>query len=761
MARISTAVKALFDESIEDHSFYTYEDRLRLVTDLHRRGKFFCAPGADKIGKVPMRSVGYMRNSHGDPDENVSLDRQATKFVTFSGPRLLSLQQLYADPDTSGRTWIDRPGLLTMLRDARAGKFDVVLIEDPDRLARGAYMGLAFEILDGLNIPLVEIPSGRVHTSESIMLHGFLASREVKKIAHRTSDGASRTIQLRGKIVKILAYGHAREYPRGPVIIDPVRGPIVLEANILFDNGLTAGQIIAIFNKKLAAGDTNYKPPGFDSARRRAKWWRRQHLISGGKHEVGLLTNVQGIGLFISGKSETRFDTLSGAHHVSFREREEWNAVDRPDLAIVPKELFERNQKRIAATYKNHVARRAAKAANKTLPPIEAASRYGSSGKRRHLLSSVVCCGVCNAFTYSFHTRLGKKVMLCIGRANSVCKTNFFVDAHQLTMMLVDLVEGEISSAGSLSLFEQSFREEHAGVIGDLLGSRKKLEAQLAGLRVDLEDIRSQSKTAASATAKDFYTEKASGIDKQMAGVEAQLAAIKDPAKIEIVRDNSVAKVRSLLDRLRHPNVTTTDNADDMWIVQTFRRMLSVKIVPNSYDYGAAAMVEIDFSAFFMENTSIMSKRDFTRKFVIRMPPRINRPRRVSADKINTAIFGKPNRYRLSQDEWAALTVLYRNGWNRSTHADRFPRKKAYYDAMFLNLRAGAGPVTIHASRTFGPISLIYRKLRVENLWAATLATLRKFGNEWIDELNPDLIAYLNGKGGRKEDAWTVEVIED
>lgn len=754
MAAISPKIQALFHRSVTDGAFYTYDDRLALITDLHRKPPIaFRAPGATKLGKIPMRAVGYLRNSSGTVEVNTSIDRQLQRVLGYGSRNLLTITKVYADPDTSGRTWIERPGFLSMLLDARAGEFDIVLIEDPDRLARGAIMGLAFEILDALNIAVVELPSERVHTTESIFLHSFLATREVTKIAARTSDGVTRSAG-RGIIVKALGYGHTRLHPSGPVIKHEHQAPIVLEAHMLFDSGLTPGQIMHEFNRKFMSGDAHYAPPGYGRKNTKLKLWRRQHFVAGGMFQSGLLTNEQCRGTFISGRTKNTFDKMSGSKSMELLDREEWDIVEDEKLEIVPRDLFDRNQRRLEAMREDARRRREAAAAGKPAKPLAAENRYGSVGTRR-LLSGIVCCGVCEQANYTFQQHRGRLIMRCAAR-NSFCRTNYRADERMLTERLIDIAEAEISSAGSLALFGESFAEQAAGVLGELASSKDEMERQLEALKADLEDNRREAKTAVSDSAKEHYRQRASEIDLQMADLEVRIRAARNPQIFETSRDLEIQQARSLMTRLRDPAIASSKEPDDIWIVQMFRRMCSVTAVPNQHDYGAAAHVELDFSQFFIDNPAVLANTEFKRRFVIRMPPELQRPRRVPIVALNLKMLNEPEKHRLSDEEWAAVQSVLQPAWD-ATSGKHFSRNKKYYDAVILNLRAGAPPNSIHGPDSGSALGRICTRLRDQRLWAPLLSALRRLGNEWILDLNPSLLTYLEGEGGDKNAPWIVE----
>jgi site-specific DNA recombinase len=95
------------------------------------------------------RAVGYKRVSAREQLEGHSLDAQEvhiSSYVQAQGWRLL---QVYTDAGISAKKDSQRPALEQLLRDAREGKFDVVVVDKIDRFYR--HLGSLLSALDQLN----------------------------------------------------------------------------------------------------------------------------------------------------------------------------------------------------------------------------------------------------------------------------------------------------------------------------------------------------------------------------------------------------------------------------------------------------------------------------------------------------------------------------------------------------------------------------------------------------------------------------------
>ena len=105
------------------------------------------------------RAVGYIRVSTAEQkEEGYSLLGQRKNIELFAEKQGYELIDVYADEGISGKNIIKRPGVQSMLEDAKSGKFDVLIIWKLTRLGRSMkdVMNIA-EILYSNNVELHSI----------------------------------------------------------------------------------------------------------------------------------------------------------------------------------------------------------------------------------------------------------------------------------------------------------------------------------------------------------------------------------------------------------------------------------------------------------------------------------------------------------------------------------------------------------------------------------------------------------------------------
>jgi site-specific DNA recombinase len=87
-------------------------------------------------GGQVMRAAGYIRVSQKEQVEGHSLEAQAHSIRVFCTSRNWTLIHTYTDAGHSARRESHRPDFERMLRDARAGRFDVLVVDKLDRFYR-------------------------------------------------------------------------------------------------------------------------------------------------------------------------------------------------------------------------------------------------------------------------------------------------------------------------------------------------------------------------------------------------------------------------------------------------------------------------------------------------------------------------------------------------------------------------------------------------------------------------------------------------
>ncbi|MGY4224978.1 DNA invertase Pin-like site-specific DNA recombinase/transposase [Bradyrhizobium sp. USDA 4503] len=138
--------------------------------------------------RIRKRAAIYLRYStdHQDP---YSFERQLGKGEAYAVVINVDVVKVYGDPGASGAYTANRPSYNEMLEDARQGKFDILIIEEGDRLARKLHiMTTAFATLGQYGVEIHSTKHGKwslIHAAFS----GLLSDEQRTRITELMLSG--------------------------------------------------------------------------------------------------------------------------------------------------------------------------------------------------------------------------------------------------------------------------------------------------------------------------------------------------------------------------------------------------------------------------------------------------------------------------------------------------------------------------------------------------------------------------------------------
>ncbi len=365
----------------------------------------------------------------------------------------------YADPEVSGYRR-DRPGLMALLADVRAGKVDMVVCEALDRIARdGEDINWLGKKLRFDHVRLVTSMEGEIDEIK-LAVAGLLGSMFLSNLRHKTFRGMQAAV-LAGRLAGGRAYGYRKAEGQdgapGMIEIDPEQAQTVRWIMEQFAAGRSSVSLATELNQRRVPGP-------------RGGYWNASTIRGDPKKQVGILNNPLYRGKLVWGRREWRKDPDSDRRERRYRlrDRSEWIEVAVPDLAIIEPDL--------AAAVDRELTERSTPATRKR----------GNGKRAQHLLSGLIKCGVCGSnFTIS-----GKDYYRCAGaKERGTCSNRSAVRVTPLENAVLATLQKQLLTAEMAEMFVTEFRRELAKLAKDTDDVEREAQRRLRTIEAELATL--------------------------------------------------------------------------------------------------------------------------------------------------------------------------------------------------------------------------------------------------------------------------------
>lgn len=417
--------------------------------------------------------VGVYARYSTDRQDARSIEDQIRRCRAFAESRGFAVVAEHSDAAISGATR-HRPGLQRLLAQAEKGEFRAVLVDDLSRLSRdlGDSWQIVFRDLAVLHVAVIDCTTGMASDAPGARLtfgaNALVNDHFLQLVRAETHRGLERRA-IDGFHTGGRCFGYATQieenppdpaHPRAVIRVNPAEADIVRRIFRSYADGESLGSICEALNR---AGIE--APYDRDRAKRAGRGWSKNQIHS-------LLRNDRYLGRLIWNRREFYKHPSTGTRRSRLRDRSEWKMSDRPELAIVPLELWDAVQRRHRTT--------------------TGRGRPFNSGRKVRLLSGFLRCGDCGASMGIVSARNGWSNYGCSahhGKGASICPNNRTISETRVT-------EGVLSAL--LDHFRSpTLREEVAAAVraataakfasGDT--ERVEIEAQVRAKEIEVEKI--------------------------------------------------------------------------------------------------------------------------------------------------------------------------------------------------------------------------------------------------------------------------------
>ena len=289
----------------------------------------------------------------------------------------------YKDAGISGASMILRPGIQSLLQDAQADQFDMVLAEALDRVSRDqADVATFYKHLKFADVPIITLAEGEI-SELHVGLKGTMNALFLKDLAAKTHRGLRGRVE-EGKSGGGLCYGYkvvkqldARGDPiRGDREVDEAEANIVRRVFREFAAGIGPRKIARALNEEGIPG-----PKG--------KPWGDTTIRGHVKRGTGIINNELYIGRLIWNRLRYIKDPSTGKRVSRLNPENEWLIREVPELRIVDDQLWQAVRKRqseIAEKYEN---------VTEAVRKHHKKNRLNGKRRPQSLLSGLIVCGYC------------------------------------------------------------------------------------------------------------------------------------------------------------------------------------------------------------------------------------------------------------------------------------------------------------------------------------------------------------------------------
>ena len=469
----------------------------------------------------------------------------------------LELVAEYSDAAKTGASIIGRNGLLTLMADAQAGRFSVLVTESLDRLSRDQEdLAGIFKSLSFCGVELVGVNGGRADTVQ-IGVRGMLGALYLQDLADKTRRGLAGKI-AEGKSAGGKAYGYrpVKGEP-GDLEIVPEEAEVVRRIYQEYASGKSPRHIARDLNR-------DHVP-----APRGAAW--AANTLNGTRNKgTGMLRVPIYRGVIVWNKVRYVRDPETGRRVTRPNPQSEWKTSDAPHLRIVDDELWFKVQDRLGV--------------------------HGDSGGRKHrvakrrLLSGLLKCGVCGSGMTVNGGGDGRSRILCSRhRESASCahKRSYYLDTVEA--IVVGVLRKALAEPNLIHTFVETYVAERRKLSVDIAKQHNRAETELAKAKAALN--RGIDALIAGRITNEEWANRRPELDARVSQAERELALCKSPAKVDL-HPGALKKYRDAVDSLHDLLGKESVAAGHEHLIDAFQDLVHSVIV-HPTPKGSPVCVEI------------------------------------------------------------------------------------------------------------------------------------------------------------------------
>ena len=400
--------------------------------------------------KPPLRVAIYARFST-DKQRDASIEDQIDSCRDLAAREGWQVTGTYQDRAISGASMF-RPGIEALQRDAKAGKFDIVLAEALDRLSRKlADIAKFHERMEHQGIEIHTLTEGKVDAM-LIGMKGTMNQILLRDIGVKTHRGQKGRVKD-GKLAGGNAYGYDvlpgievnGKSEHGDRAINRAEAEVVQRIFYDYAQGMSAGKIAEALNIERIPGP-------------RGGWWGSSSILGNRERGTGILNNELYVGRLVWNRLHFSKDPDTGKRNSRLNPQDRVTSVAVPHLRIVSDELWNAVK-----------ARQGAMKTQNTEVPI------WDRRRPKFLFSGLMTCGCCGG-GFSKVSKDGFGCSTARKKGAAACTNMAVIKQKDLEARVLSALEHHLMDEEAVRIFCQEYAAE-----------RNRLQATRAAGRADLE----------------------------------------------------------------------------------------------------------------------------------------------------------------------------------------------------------------------------------------------------------------------------------
>ncbi len=426
---------------------------------------------------------------------------------------------VYSDAAISGARLLGRPGIDRMLKDAKAGRIDIVIAEALDRLSRDQ------EDIAGIYKRLVHAGASVLTLAEGeispmhIGFKGTMNALFLKDLGMRVRRGQSGRVKA-GRAPGGLVYGY-RVVPKFDERNEPIRGLREIDPD-------QAAVVVRIYERYAAgvspraiAGALN--ADGIPSPR--GKTWNASTITGQRKRLNGILHNPIYIGRIVYNRQGFRVDPDTGSRTAVTNPESDREEQEVPALRIIDDELWQKVQ--------HHLILRRSGSENP-----------GRQRRPKHLLSGLVSCGSCG----STYIKVDGEYLGCARHRESAdCSNGRRIKASRLESDVISGLRQHLMQPEAIAAFVDEYEARARAISAATKRHRASTAKRERDTSVQIERLVT---AIADGTHSPAVRQRLIDLERQLEEIRAEAAAAATDGMVAL-HPNLADLYRARLDSLR------------------------------------------------------------------------------------------------------------------------------------------------------------------------------------------------------------------